>query len=105
MAPVFMFKLISGALALLALACGGMAAWRSYQATMVPTFPAWVPPGWPGLSEPVDPAIRQADIDLAAYEGAQKIGLLNRVAIRWTIAAVLFGAGASLASLFPLSGQ
>ena len=102
MSWVLTFKLASGTLALLALGSGSIAAWHSYRATTVSTFPAWTPPGWPGRSEPVDPAIRQADIDLAAYEGAQRIGVLNRAAIRWTIAAVLFGAGASLTSLFPL---
>lgn len=104
MAPVLMSKLISGALALLALACGVMAARRSYQATTVPTFPAWTPPGRPGRSEPVDPEMRQVDLDLAAHEAAQKAGSFNQAAVRWTIAAVLLGAAASLASLFPLSG-
>ena len=102
MTATLVCKLTSGTLAILALLCAAVAARRSYQAASVSSFPDWTPPGLPGRSEPVDPAMRQMDLEAAALVARDKSDNLNRAAVRWTIGAVTLGTAASLASLFPL---
>ncbi|WP_139234051.1 hypothetical protein [Methylobacterium pseudosasicola] len=103
MTATLAFKLASGTLALLALLCAGVAARRSYQAAGVSSYPDWTPLGLPGRSEPVDPAMRQVDLELAALMASKSSGDFNRAAVWWTIRAVILGTAANLVSLFPLS--
>ena len=102
MTPVLTFKVVSGALALSALVCGSVAAWRSHQAANVPVDPGWALPGRPGPAQPGTFELQQMAWTSATLEALQKSGTFARAAVRWTIAAVALGAGASLASLFPL---
>ena len=103
MIAMLAFKLVCGLLAIGAATCGIVAARRSYQAANVPVDPGWTLPGQPGRAQPGTYKLQQIAWTGATLDAIQKSGAMNRAAVRWTIAAVLIGTGASLASLFPIS--
>lgn len=73
--------------------CGLKAALLWRDSTKVP----WLPAG----PEPVDPDMRRAWSDVAAYEQSNKVNELNRKAAKWTAATAVVGFVGLVAGLWP----
>jgi len=91
------FEIATLVLTLTALGLGLRAAWLSWRASGISSFPHW------GVrsSEPVDRERRQMALDAARFGAELKAGDLNQRAIRWTVASVLASALTGLTGSAP----
>jgi hypothetical protein len=85
-------KYVSVAFALGALVTGLTEAFHWYKASEVAIDSGWTPE----KPEPVDEELKQMDLNVAIIKAAQESAPLNKIAARWTAAAVVLGAVSSL---------
>jgi hypothetical protein len=88
-----LLKVASGLFAIAALVCGLVAARYSQRATAITPDPGW-------SSEPGVESMSQAGWIAATLEALRTGGELNRIGLRWTVAAVLLGTLSSILGVF-----
>jgi hypothetical protein len=93
-------RLISIALASLALLAGLIAAWYWYRSSQVDIDPGWYPANPTGPSEPVDPEQRQMDWTAAKLKAFKEVAAWNKKAALWTAGSVGLSAASAIVGAF-----
>jgi len=79
---------------------GLIAARYWYRSTQVVIDPGWSLPGMGGYIEPVDPELRQLDMNVATDKAFQSASELNKIASYWTAASVALSGVSSVLGAF-----